>query len=402
MYAFRKPFTAAAYDPDGARTGFKAILVASQVIGYTLSKFVGIKVASETSGVRRAWVILELIVGAEAALVLFAITPSPYSAAPLFLNGLALGMVFGLVVGFLEGRRLTEAMAAGLCASFIVADGYMKTLGTSLLDWGCSEAWMPAAAGALFLPITILFIWMLTHIAPPSHRDVAERSARATLNAEGRASFLARHAAVLFPLVAMYLAVTILRSLRADFAPEIWKSLGTTTVPSIFSRSESLVAIGILVLCGSCSLIRDNRRAFEAALLLSLLGTVLIGSALTARQVLGLDAFTFMVMMGLGLYLPYVAVHTTVFERYIAITRERNNLGFLMSYADAVGYLGYVGVLLGHNALSSSRHLLASFLVAGWIAVGVSMLCLTTTWLVLRKKASLTGQDEKLVATEVA
>ena len=54
-----------------------------------------------------------------------------------------------------------------------------------------------------------------------------------------------------------------------------------------------------------------------------------------------------MVLMGLGLYLPYVAIHTTVFERLIAMTRERGNLGFLMYLADAVGYLGYAVVMVG-------------------------------------------------------
>jgi len=48
-----------------------------------------------------------------------------------------------------------------------------------------------------------------------------------------------------------------------------------------------------------------------------------------------------MVLTGIGLYLPYVAIHTTIFERLIAITRDRGNLGYLMYLADAFGYLGY-------------------------------------------------------------
>ena len=53
-----------------------------------------------------------------------------------------------------------------------------------------------------------------------------------------------------------------------------------------------------------------------------------------------------MVLHGLGLYLPYVAVHTTIFERLIAMTRDRGNIGYLMYLADAFGYLGYVVVML--------------------------------------------------------
>ena len=45
MYAFRKPFTAATFeDTIWLGIGFKTILVAAQVSGYTISKFVGIKV----------------------------------------------------------------------------------------------------------------------------------------------------------------------------------------------------------------------------------------------------------------------------------------------------------------------------------------------------------------------
>jgi hypothetical protein len=57
---------------------------------------------------------LVLIAAGEIALLLFGFVPRPWNAVCLFLNGLPLGMVFGLVLGFLEGRQLTEALAAGL------------------------------------------------------------------------------------------------------------------------------------------------------------------------------------------------------------------------------------------------------------------------------------------------
>jgi uncharacterized membrane protein YhdT len=61
-----------------------------------------------------------------------------------------------------------------------------------------------------------------------------------------------------------------------------------------------------------------------------------------------------MVMVGAGLYLPYVAVHTTIFERVIALTRDRANVGFLMYLADALGYCGYVALILGKNFIPKS------------------------------------------------
>ena len=56
-----------------------------------------------------------------------------------------------------------------------------------------------------------------------------------------------------------------------------------------------------------------------------------------------------LVLTGLGLYIPYVAFHTTLFERLIAAFREPGNIGFLMYSADAVGYLGYVTIMLLRN-----------------------------------------------------
>ena len=48
MYAFRKPFTAASYRRRRVwGVGYKTVLVTAQVLGYTLSKFLGIKVVAE-------------------------------------------------------------------------------------------------------------------------------------------------------------------------------------------------------------------------------------------------------------------------------------------------------------------------------------------------------------------
>ncbi|MCH8216795.1 MAG: hypothetical protein IH892_08490, partial [Planctomycetes bacterium] len=58
MYAFRKPFSAATYEGlqfFGSEVDLKTAFVISQIFGYALSKFVGIKVCSETSRGNRLW-----------------------------------------------------------------------------------------------------------------------------------------------------------------------------------------------------------------------------------------------------------------------------------------------------------------------------------------------------------
>lgn len=135
MYAFRKPFTAATYSETSLfGIGFKTILVIAQVFGYMLSKFMGIKIIAEMPAGRRASTLVLLIGLAEIALILFGVIPRPWNSTCLFINGLALGLVYGLVMGFLEGRRVTEALIAGLCASFILADGVTKSTGALILQ----------------------------------------------------------------------------------------------------------------------------------------------------------------------------------------------------------------------------------------------------------------------------
>lgn len=227
MYAFRKPFTAAGFaDYEWGGIGYKTLLVTTQVLGYTLSKFIGIKVIAEMNPARRAAAILLLIGIAETALLAFALVRPPFHLISLFLNGLSLGMVFGLVLGFLEGRQLTEALSAGLCASFIVADGVVKSVGAYLLVLGVSEFWMPFAAGAVFVPPLLIFVWMLARIPPPAPDDVSHRGQREPMDRTDRRRFFRRYAVGLSLLLLVYLAVTILRSIRADFAPEIWTCLG--------------------------------------------------------------------------------------------------------------------------------------------------------------------------------
>ena len=60
---------------------------------------------------------------------------APYNIGLMFLNGLPLGMIWGLIFGFLEGRRTTEFLGSILCASFIVSSGVVKAVGAWLLVW---------------------------------------------------------------------------------------------------------------------------------------------------------------------------------------------------------------------------------------------------------------------------
>jgi hypothetical protein len=392
-YGFRKPFTAAAF-ADGSVWGMseKTALVTAQVLGYTASKVIGIRVIAEMPPHRRAGGIVLLVASAEAALILFGAAPRPLHVFCLFLNGLPLGMIFGLVIGFLEGRRNTEALAAGLCASFILADGVTKSLGAWILGQGVPERWMPALAGLVFAPPLLVCVWMLTRIRPPDFRDVAHRSERRPITRAEQRALLLRYAPGLSAIVALYLLITVVRSIRADFAPEIWRGLGTTVVPATFAQSEMLVALGVLLVNGLASLIVDNRRAFFTGLGVSFAGGLLMVAALVGLRQSWIDGFTFMVLIGLGLYLPYVAVHTTIFERLIALTRERGNLGFLMYVADAVGYIGYAALMIGKGLMPVQHDFLGFFTATCGVAAIASGVCVGGCWLYFARRPAAVGE----------
>jgi hypothetical protein len=156
--------------------------------------------------------------------------------------------------------------------------------------------------------------------------------------------------------------------------------LQASVPPQIFAWSEIAVAACVLALTGSVVLIQNNRRAFFFGLALAIGGTVLVGIALVGLHTGRLSPFAFMVLHGLGLYLPYIAVHTTIFERLIAMTRNRGNIGYLMYLADSFGYLGYVVVLLARNTLGSSENFLSFFLMLSWAIAAACVLLLIPCW----------------------
>lgn len=387
MYAFRKPFTAAGYEGmNYGGLGFKTILVTSQVFGYMLSKFIGVKVISELNPEHRSRAIIVMILGAQLSLILFALTPAPYNAIMLFFNGLSLGMIFGLVLGFLEGRRNTEALTAGLCASFILADGMTKSVGGYFMKMGVDQISMPALAGFLFLGPMFFFVWMLSKIPAPSAEDQKARNHRSSMNRNDRRQFFRKYAAGLIPLMVCYLLITVMRSIRADFATELWKDLGTTGQPAVFTRSEFYVTICVMLASGLSIFIRNNRIAFFLSLGNSIVGSMLIIIAAVGwNQGFIEDGFMLMVLLGLGLYLPYVSVHTTVFERFLAMTRDKGNIGYLMYLADAFGYLGYVAVMICRNYFGAPDQLLNFFLLTCIVLGAISMLCLAISMIAFRK-----------------
>ena len=88
----------------------------------------------------------------------------------------------------------------------------------------------------------------------------------------------------------------------------------------------------------------------------------------------------FMVLCGIGLYIPYVAFHTTVFERIVAASPRKGNLVFLMYLADSIGYLGYVVLLAVKETLDGTPDKLGLFQSTLTVLAIFSIVCLIVGW----------------------
>jgi MFS family permease len=378
MFAFRKPFAAASYNrlaAEGSSLGLKSALVIGQVVGYGLAKWIGVKFVSETGRSRRAPLLVLMIVAAEAALALFAVVPDGWRPLAMFLNGLPLGMVWGLVVWYLEGRRASEVLLAGLSCSFIIAGGAVQDVGRAVLagdalpllgltfpnPFGRSvdELWMPFAVGALFLLPFVVSVWLLDQLPEPTAADVAARSVREPMSRRQRLEFLRHFLPGLLGLFAAYFFITAFRDFRDNFIVDLFAELNYPYEQnkSIVTRSVLWIGLGVAAAMAMIYFVRDNRRGLMAVFGVIIGGLLLVGGATWLHARGRIDGFWWMTLIGLGSYLAYVPYGSVLFERLIASTRVAGTAVFAIYVADSLGYVGTVSMLLykDFGASGSSR-----------------------------------------------
>lgn len=350
MYAFRKPFTAATFDGlTYAGIHLKILFVIAQLIGYTLSKFMGIRLVSEMKHHSRALSIVGLIAFAGLMLVGFALTPAPFNIFFMFMNGVPLGMVWGLVISYIEGRRSSEFMGSVLAISFIFSSGFVKSVGKWLMnDMGVSEFWMPAATGAIFLLPMLSFVLMLEQIPAPTAEDKAMRTERLPMTKAERKEFISHFLPGIVLLVLVYALLSVIRDFRDNFVADIWKELGFND-STIFTKTETPISLAILFAMSLLMIVRNNFRALQISHYMVGVGFVIVGISTYAYMQHSITAPNWMVLNGLGLYLGYIPFNVVFFERLIAAARKPANVGFLIYIADSFGYLGSIAVLLFKN-----------------------------------------------------
>ncbi len=383
MYAFRKPFTAATYgEIHFLGVHLKIWLIFAQVLGYTVSKFIGIKFVSGINEKKRAISILLLIGIAELSLFFFAITPIPYKIIFLFFNGLPLGIIWGLVFSYLEGRRYTELLGAVLSASFIFSSGFVKTIGSGLMVYfHVGEFWMPFVTGLIFALPLVLFVWLLNQVPGPSAHDVSLRTKRVPMNNHARKVFFNKFAFVIVILTSAYILLTVFREMRDNYAAEIWASLGKGGNPEIFTLSEIPVGITVLVVMAMVSLIKNNQKALGTILFMVMIGFVVIGLSSLFFSYGKISGGAWVVLTGLGLYMGYVPFNALLFERMIAAFSMVSNIGFVMYIADSFGYLGSIMAFIVKNFFSPELSWIDFFVQSSYfLAVAGVVFTMAAIW----------------------
>ncbi len=402
MYAFRKPFAAAKFEGLhflGTEVGLKTALVIGQIVGYALSKYVGIKFCSEITPARRARTLVALVLASELALLLFAVLPDPLKVGALFLNGLPLGMVWGLVVWYLEGRRTSEILMAGLACSFIVASGVTKDFGRALMAGSIAEQWthlplvgplvggalgkvpefwMPFVTGLHFLPVFLGGVWLLTQLPQPSAADVAVRAPRTPMSGSQRLAFLRRFGPGMVLLCTAYFFLTAYRDFRDNYQVEIFDELGYKYADHkvIISQAETLVTAGVIVAMAFLNAFHRNRDALRVAFAIMTAGLLLLGASTLLFRAHVITGFWWMTLTGLGSYLAYVPFNAMLFERIMAATRAAGTAVFAIYVSDAVGYTGSVGVQLFKDLARGTMTRLGFFEGFTWLLCLVGSLCL--------------------------
>ncbi len=348
VYAFRKPFTIGLYNDHAAIFGvdYKNILVIAQVLGYTISKFYGIKFVSELNRVGRGWSILILIGLSWIPLLIFPFVDSGWSVIFLFLNGLPLGILWGLIFSFIEGRKASDFMGATMAVSFIVSSGFVKSVAKWLqLNYTIQESWIPFFTGLFFIVPVIILVFLLERIPAPNQEDIEYKSERVPLDAKGRKKFFSMFSFGLVSFIIIYILLTLFRDIRDNFAADIWLELGYGNNASIFTASELPIAIFVLVIIASMIYVKNNKLAFQLAQLIILCGFIICGIATGLFMTHLISGYLWIILVGLGLYMGYIPFNSILFDRMIATFKIKGNVGYFMYLVDSFGYLASVFVI---------------------------------------------------------
>ncbi|WP_255076706.1 DUF5690 family protein [Lacihabitans sp. CCS-44] len=389
FYPFRRAYTAATFEELyfwGIH--FKILIITAQVLGFAVSKGIGIKIVSEMKPENRAKGLLLFTGLAWICMLFFGSTPAPYNLIFVFLGSLPLGLFYGVILGFLEGRKSTDLLVAALTASFIIGSGFAKSIGKWVLSsFDVSEFLMPFVADSImYIPLAIS-VWFLAQIPRPSEADKNDRVERLPMNKNDRKAFRKEFGIGLVLFIASYVLLTAYREFRDNFMPEILQELGYGVQTALFTKTEIPIAVVVLLLMASMRWIKNHAKAFVVIQSLLLLGAIIIGVSTILFQMQIINPILWLICVGFGAYVAYSMCNSIYFERMLAAFKYSGTVGFMITLADYYAYFGSVLVLFYKNFFQN-KTTNVNFFIYGSYALAISyFLMVLVSMFYFKKKA---------------
>lgn len=395
VYALRKPYTAASFEGfDFFGTDYKVAVTTIQILGYVIAKFFGIKLISELKKERRFKFFVCSAVAAEAALVGFGLLAPPFNVAAMFLNGLSLGCMWGVIFSFIEGRKVTDMLASLLGVSMVFSSGVAKSFGLfAMNEMHVGQFWMPAVIGAFALPLLVFMGYMLKRLPQPTEEDIALRNERVTLDGNGRKLLFRSYAPILTLLFVGNFMLLVLRDIKEDFLVNILDMSNQSSW--LFAQVDTIVTLVILGIFAAFIFFRSNIRA-----LMCLMGLVIAGCLVMTYVSLNYEALdwqpvVWLFVQSLCLYIAYLTFQTIFFDRFIACFRIRGNVGFFIAIIDFIGYMGTVTLLSTKEFLNFDMEWFALYNHMACAVGAVCAVLFTVAAVLIYKRYSAQGNREE-------
>lgn len=386
VYALRKPYTAASFEGlTFMGSDYKVAVTTIQILGYVIAKFFGIKIISELKKENRFRFFVGSAILAELALVGFGLLEAPYNVAAMFVNGLSLGCMWGVIFSFIEGRKVTDILASLLGVSMVFSSGVAKSFGLfAMNEMQIDQFWMPAVIGGFALPLLVFMGYMLKRLPQPTAEDIALRNERVVLDGKGRVALFRKYAPILTLLFIGNFMLLVLRDIKEDFLVNILDMSNQSSW--LFARIDTIVTLIILGIFALFAFFRSNIRALLWLMTLVIAGCLTMTYVSFHYETLDLKPVTWLFIQSLSLYIAYLTFQTIFFDRFIACFRIKGNVGFFIALIDFIGYLGTVTLLSTKEFLNIELEWFALFNhIAGFVGATCSILFIVASILIHRK-----------------
>lgn len=334
----------------------KELIALASPIGMVFGKIPSMLV---TPTLRRERLLHALLVVAWGSTALMASTPLLPAAAIVLcqFGAKALqGSLWALLMRYMEGRRHTDAIVSLLTLSWIGMSGLAKGACAELLARGLPPRGAVAACALLGGACMTACLLALDAQPAPSALDVharGERARMASVWGEGVA-LICRHRAGLLLATAAYVICGALRNYRDFYLAELLLVSGLGEDARAFAATELALAVAVTLLAGSVTLVSDNWSALRLLLCAGACGGVLTVVATLAWLAQMLDGITWVLAFGLGVYLVYMPVGSTMLDRLMGAAGERYTVALLSLLLDWSVQAGTVVLLLLRRARASA------------------------------------------------